>query len=559
MIVDEASLAGTFALDELVGAASDAGAKVLLVGDWAQLSAVDAGGAFSMLVRDRDLAPELTDVRRFASGWEKSASKGLRSGFESAIATYTKHGRVSGGTREDMLDALYAAWKTDVDAGKPSLMIAGDLATVTELNARAGADRVAAGHVFVDGLDVAGGGTAGVGYWVVTRENNRRLSTGKRWVKNGDQWTVTALGGDGSMTVKRANGGGEVVLPADYVRGHVELGYASTAHRAQGATADTAHTMVTATTSREALYVGATRGRQSNRLYVDTHYDPNAETSHGPVGATPVAEVLRNVLGNIGADVSAHTTIQVAKDDAESIATIAREYLTIAKEAQAERWLSLIEGSGLTPDQVAAVVGSETYGPLQAALRTAESRGLDVDTAFPMLVSARQLDDAEDLAAVLHGRVDRWTQAAPQSRRTRDRSVVGLIARPLHVTDVDMRRGLDDRAEAMQRRAVMLVKLAIESRERWLTDLGDMPADPASQAEWLRAACTVAAFHELHGRTTVSIQDARSTREAGDARVATLVIQRARQLADQDRQTPTEPSTTTTADPVSVEQQGVRL
>ncbi len=33
VIVDEASLAGTFALDELVAAAGDAGAKVLLVGD----------------------------------------------------------------------------------------------------------------------------------------------------------------------------------------------------------------------------------------------------------------------------------------------------------------------------------------------------------------------------------------------------------------------------------------------------------------------------------------------------------------------------------------------
>jgi hypothetical protein len=35
VIVDEASLAGTFALGELVTAARDTGAKVLLVGDWA--------------------------------------------------------------------------------------------------------------------------------------------------------------------------------------------------------------------------------------------------------------------------------------------------------------------------------------------------------------------------------------------------------------------------------------------------------------------------------------------------------------------------------------------
>ncbi len=59
------------------------------------------------------------------------------------------------------------------------------------------------------------------------------------------------------------------VLPADYVREHVELGYASTAHRAQGRTVDTAHAYVSGETTREPLYVMASRGRDSNRLYVE--------------------------------------------------------------------------------------------------------------------------------------------------------------------------------------------------------------------------------------------------------------------------------------------------
>ena len=70
------------------------------------------------------------------------------------------------------------------------------------------------------------------------------------------------------------------MLPADYVAEHVELAYASTAHRAQGRTVDTAHAMVSPTTTREVLYVSATRGREHNRLYVDTHYDPDPQTSH---------------------------------------------------------------------------------------------------------------------------------------------------------------------------------------------------------------------------------------------------------------------------------------
>ncbi len=154
---------------------------------------------------------------------------------------------------------------------------------------------------------------AGVGDVVVTRENNRLLGTAKSWVKNGDRWTVTAAGEDGSMALRRLNGNGEVVLPADYVAHHVELAYATTAHRAQGCTVETAHAFVSPTTTREALYVAATRGREANRLYVDTAYDPDPATSHYGLAAPQSAtEVLVRVLARQGADLSAHEVRQQA-------------------------------------------------------------------------------------------------------------------------------------------------------------------------------------------------------------------------------------------------------
>src|SRR5699024_8068019 len=65
VIIDEASLAGTLSLDRITHLAAQAWAKVLLVGDYGQLQSVDAGGAFGMLVADRDAAPELVDLHRF--------------------------------------------------------------------------------------------------------------------------------------------------------------------------------------------------------------------------------------------------------------------------------------------------------------------------------------------------------------------------------------------------------------------------------------------------------------------------------------------------------------
>ena len=381
VIVDEASLASTFALDELVSAASAVGAKVVLVGDPAQLSAVEAGGMFAALVRDRDgLAPELCDVRRFREVWEKQASVALRAGSEEAIDAYEAHGRISEGNREELLDALYWAWSEDISAGKTSLMIAPDLGTVHELNARAQADRVAAGEVAAQGLLLGDGATAGVGDHVVTRQNERHLMAGPRWVRNGDRWRVSATNPDGAMTVLGVGGTrGAVLLPASYVREHVELDYASTAHRAQGRTVDTTHALVSPTTTLEVLYVSATRGREGNHLYVDTHHDPDPATGHDGAGEPITArEVLAGVLARRGADVAAHEMIRREQADAEGMERLVAEYQTLATLAQAERWDALLARSGLSAAELEAVHHSPAYGPLMAACRESEARGLDV-------------------------------------------------------------------------------------------------------------------------------------------------------------------------------------
>jgi hypothetical protein len=100
VIIDEASLAGTLPLDRITALALEAGAKVLLVGNYAQLQSVDAGGAFSLLVHDRADAPELIDVHRFAHEWEKSASLGLRQGHPDVIDLYAVHDRLRDGSTE---------------------------------------------------------------------------------------------------------------------------------------------------------------------------------------------------------------------------------------------------------------------------------------------------------------------------------------------------------------------------------------------------------------------------------------------------------------------------
>jgi conjugative relaxase-like TrwC/TraI family protein len=536
VIVEEASLAGTFALDELVTAAEAAEAKVLLVGDQAQLTAVEAGGMFAALVRDRgDLVTELSDVRRFHHDWEKEASVELRAGSPDAIDAYQAHERIASGSREEMLDALYRAWEGDIEAGQRSLMIAGDLGTVNELNARARVDRVAAGKVNEVGLSVAGGATAGIGDRVVTRQNNRRLSTGRRWVRNGDQWTVTAIEHGGTMTLQRANGTGQVVLSSDYVREHVELAYASTAHRAQGRTVDTAHAMVSPTTTREVLYVSGTRGREANNLYVDTHYDPDPQTSHGEVGEPVTAkEVLAGVLRNEGADVAAHDMIRRQQHEAEGMERLSAEYLTLATLAQEERWDALLVRSGFTDAELASVRTSEALGPMFAAFREAESRGLDVEAAVPKLIAGRSLADSADVAAVLHGRLDRWAKAAAGRSRDSTNLIVGLIPRAQGVTDPEMASVLAERVQAMEMRARTLAEQAIEAGSGWVQGLGTTPTDSDRRARWLHEVSIIAAYRDrwhITGQRLVGGQsDVGSTEQMDQRQLALSAAERARRV-----------------------------
>ncbi len=126
---------------------AEAGAKVLLVGDHAQLQSVTAGGAFSLLVHDRDDAPELVDVHRFVHPWEKTASLALRHGRTDVIDTYTEHGRIRGGETEEMIDVAYTAWRNDTLAGRASVLVTASNESVQALNNRARADLILDGTV----------------------------------------------------------------------------------------------------------------------------------------------------------------------------------------------------------------------------------------------------------------------------------------------------------------------------------------------------------------------------------------------------------------------------
>lgn len=540
ILLDEASLAGTLALDHISALAAEAGAKIVLVGDWGQLSSVESGGAFGMLVRDRGTAPALTTVRRFAHEWEKQASLGLRRGSVDVLDDYDEHDRIHAGSMDAMLDAVYTSWQHDRDAGLSTLMIAGNGEMVAELNQRARDDLIAAHKVEAEGIDLHDGTRAGAGDIVVTRRNERRLTTGHAWVKNGDRWQVTRRFDDGSLAVRRLGKsdrprGKVLVVPAVYVREDLELGYASTVHRAQGANVDTGHALVDPdTASRELLYVAMTRGKERNDAYViqpDPHeVEPHLEPPEEKSGVEQVARVL----ARSDADLSATETLAVEADKYATLSTLLDEYDVLARDAQSARWEAFLDVAPF-PDGVADdIFTSPFYDQLESALARHEATGRTPTVALNALAPRLTPNDAQtDPAAQLATWLDEATSQLPRGRDSRQR-VAGLIPLPAEPLTDDMRSSLSDRKALIEARAHRLVTEAQQAGAAWLDSLGASGPHPRTRARWQAEAATIALYryrYEIHSRSPLGTSSGSiSAAQDAERRIAASVLQRVRGL-----------------------------
>ncbi len=272
--------------------------RLALVGDPRQLQAVGRGGLFNELCATSRVH-ELARLHRFHQPWEAQASLQLRAGDPSGLDAYEDHGRIVAGGFGEHLDQIAKEWLGLTATGKTVAITAATNDHVDALN-----DAVQRLRLIVGQLDpgqatpIAAGEHAYPGDLVATRHNDRELrtTTGEP-VRNRDLWTVAGAGRDGSLTVSHLGGHGTVTLPSDYVRDHVRLGYAATEHGNQADTVDVGIQLVSPATTCRGLYVGATRGREENRIHVVTESADLAEAR----------DVLEAVLAYDRADVPAVT------------------------------------------------------------------------------------------------------------------------------------------------------------------------------------------------------------------------------------------------------------
>jgi len=194
VIVDEASMASTLDLDPLIAAAGRAGAKVVLVGDPAQIGVVNGPGGMLAALAHAGHGVELAEIHRFSQPWERQASLALRHGQPDALAAYRGDGRLHPCPDGDAaLDGVFAHWAAARAEGQDALMLARTRVDVDALNQRARSAAVAAGQV-TGPVTVSGGRDWQAGDVLRARRNDRRLTVGDGHVRNGDRYRVLGPG-----------------------------------------------------------------------------------------------------------------------------------------------------------------------------------------------------------------------------------------------------------------------------------------------------------------------------------------------------------------------------
>lgn len=133
-------------------------------------------------------------------------------------------------------------------------------------------------------VPLSDGSQAKVGDQIAARRNLQLETDRGVPVRNRHTWTVTAIDPDRSLTVTNPDQG-TVTLPADYVAGAVELGWAVTGYGNQGIATDHSITVIEPTATRAGVYVGLARGRHTNTVLI-----PDATGTLDPADA--LAQVI---------------------------------------------------------------------------------------------------------------------------------------------------------------------------------------------------------------------------------------------------------------------------
>lgn len=320
MIIDEASMGELSNMDYLISEARKAKAKVILVGDDNQLSAVGFAGALKKTISICG-SSRLEESRRQNLDAHQAATKLLaKYKVEDALNIYRKEGHIiiDSDTRcsdrhlvSDYIDAYLQKVgqisNDNVVADRQLVVCTYTNNQSSKFNSLIRAQLKEAGVIKGKISNVVVGSKSlelGVGEQIVFTRNLNQA--GKSGIYNGEVGTVLNIKNIDeyghalvSVLVSKADGSKEGITidTSAYPKGAIfNYGYAVTAHKLQGATVDSAYIAHEKQMGFETINVLLTRHRSNVRLYTSHDILPDYAREHAGVEASSLDKATFNIL-----------------------------------------------------------------------------------------------------------------------------------------------------------------------------------------------------------------------------------------------------------------------
>lgn len=391
------------------------------MGDPEQLQPIGPGAAFRA-VAERVGFVELGEIRRQREDWQREASVDFaRHRTAEGLGAYAERGAVRfeadvGAVRQAIVADVIADMDARPDGSR--LVLAHRRVDVAELNDAIRAARQDRGELRrAQTYQTTEGERAfAPGDRILFRENNRDLG-----VKNGMLGTVArAEVGRLEVRLDNAKGPGQgravSVSMADYAA--VDHGYATTIHKAQGATVDRTHVLASTTMDRHLTYVAMTRHREAVTLYAGREAFRDAEALSARLSRAGLKETTLDYAARRGleppmGEPGARRQNTWDRDAAHSVQPPKRgmfDGLTLNKRA--------------TAPQIGRVEGLSSFPPGRSSV-PAQTLETSVERY------ARAMDDTERMRSQKLRVLDHQTRELREARTALDRTRPGAT-RDLH-------------------------------------------------------------------------------------------------------------------------------
>ena len=397
LVIDEAGMIGSRQMERVLSAASDAGAKVVLVGDPQQLQAIEAGAAFRSIA-ERHGGVEITEIRRQQVDWQRDATRHLATGRTGeALSAYAERGMIHpAATREAARDELIDRWDAE-RIGNPNdnrIILTHTNDEVRGLNLAARERLRAAGELGVDvALQVERGDRSfAQGDRVMFLRNDRDFG-----VKNGSLGTLQSVSAQ-RMAVMLDDGRSVAFDTKSYSQ--IDHGYAATIHKTQGVTVDRAHVLATPGMDQHSSYVALSRHRESVQL----HYGRDDFADTGKLART----LSRERTKDMAADYPRERDVDAARAFAERRGISFRERVAeIGRKVMPEKARSIFANFRPAPE------------PTQHAIVEQKPKAASLDIGHGVERYARAVEDIGRAAA-------RGLEPMPHQLAARDKAFAAL-------------------------------------------------------------------------------------------------------------------------------------